>query len=64
MSCGCIEGDVEGDVVLDMDRKGPVMCSTAIPYLCHIALYGGFMAVIVSVVLFTQPTDISKAPLI
>merc|ERR550514_2084566 len=62
VDCECKEGDTEGDVVFVMEHKGAAMCFTAIRYLCLIALYGGFTAVIVSVFLITHPTDVSKTP--
>ena len=62
VDCECKEGDTEGDVVFVMEHKGAAMCFTGIRYLCLIALYGGFTAVIVSVFLISHPTDISKTP--
>merc|ERR1719482_1338754 len=62
VECECKEGDTEGDVVFVMEHKGAAMCFTGIRYLCLIALYGGFTAVIVSVFLISHPTDISKTP--
>merc|ERR1719420_2248163 len=62
VDCECKEGDTEGDVVFVMEHKGAAMCFTGIRYLCLIALYGGFTAVIASVFLITHPTDISKTP--
>merc|ERR1719482_1449264 len=62
VECECKKGDTEGDVVFIMEHKGAAMCFTGIRYLCLIALYGGFTAVIVSVFLISHPTDISKTP--
>merc|ERR1719379_2499412 len=63
--CECKEIDSEGgdqDVVFVMEHKGAAVCFDWIRYLCLLALYGGFTAVIVSVFLIAHPTDVSKTP--
>merc|ERR1719380_481428 len=62
VDCECKEGDTEGDVVFVMEHKGAAVCFDWIRYLCLLALYGGFTAVIVSVFLISHPTDVSKTP--
>merc|ERR1719243_365353 len=62
VDCECKEGATEGDVEFVMEHKGAAMCFDWIRYLCLLALYGGFTAVIVSVFLIAHPTDVSKTP--
>merc|ERR1719420_1884750 len=62
VQCECKQGASEGDVVFEMESPGIAMAITGIRYLCLIALYGGFTAVIVSVFIIEHPTDVSLTP--
>merc|ERR1719333_688458 len=60
--CECKQGASEGDVVFVMKDKTLGIVMTVIRYVCLVALYAGFTAVMVSVFLTEHPTDVSLTP--
>merc|ERR1719316_763336 len=62
VSCECKQGASEGDVVFIMKDKTLGIVMTVIRYVCLVALYAGFTAVMVSVFLIEHPTDVSLTP--
>merc|ERR1719453_2867476 len=62
--CGgkCLQGASEGDVVFEMDSPTLGMVVAAVRWICLLALYGGFTAVIYSVFVIEHPTDVSLTP--
>jgi len=62
LTCECKQGASEGDVVFIMDNQCMNAMMTAVRYLCLLAMYGGFTAVMVSVFIIEHPTDVSLTP--
>merc|ERR1719399_1901128 len=62
VSCECKQGASEGDVVFEMENPTIGMVIVAIRWICLLALYGGFSAVIYSVFVIEHPTDVSLTP--
>merc|ERR1719326_1825548 len=62
VSCECKQGSSEGDVVFEMENPTIGMIVTAIRWICLLALYGGFSAVMYSVFVIEHPTDVSLTP--
>jgi len=60
--CECKQGASEGDVTFVMQNPTLGICMTVIRYVCLVALYAGFTAVMVSVFLIEHPTDPSLTP--
>merc|ERR1719364_54677 len=62
VTCECKQGSSEGDVVFEMENPTIGIVITAIRWICLLALYGGFSAVIYSVFVIEHPTDVSLTP--
>merc|ERR1719463_359390 len=62
VTCGCKQGASEGDVVFEMENPTIGIVIMAIRWICLLALYGGFSAVIYSVFVIEHPTDVSLTP--
>merc|ERR1719265_771187 len=62
VSCECKQGSSEGDVVFEMENQTLALIITVIRWICLLALYGGFTAVIYSVFVIEHPTDVSLTP--
>merc|ERR1719321_789370 len=62
VSCECKQGASEGDVVFEMENPTIGIIISVIRWICLLALYGGFSAVIVSVFVIEHPTDVSLTP--
>merc|ERR1719298_169477 len=62
VSCECKQGASEGDVVFEMENPTIGIIIMAIRWICLLALYGGFTAVIYSVFVIEHPTDVSLTP--
>merc|ERR1719247_1961614 len=62
VECECEQGSSEGDVVFKMESQTVAMIVSAVRWICLIALYGGFSAVIYSVFVIEHPTDVSLTP--
>jgi hypothetical protein len=62
VECECKQGSSEGDVVFEMENQMIAMIISAIRWICLLALYGGFSAVIYSVFVIEHPTDVSLTP--
>jgi len=60
--CECKQGASEGDVTFQMENKTLGIVMTVVRYVCLVALYAGFTAVMVSVFLIEHPTDVSLTP--
>jgi len=62
VECECKQGSSEGDVVFEMENQTLAMIISAVRWICLVALYGGFSAVIYSVFVIEHPTDVSLTP--
>merc|ERR1719364_431211 len=62
VNCECKQGSSEGDVVFECENQTVGMIVTAVRWVCLLALYGGFTAVIYSVFVIEHPTDVSLTP--
>merc|ERR1719271_425613 len=62
VECECKQGSSEGDVVFEMANPTIGMIIAAVRWVCLLALYGGFTAVIYSVFVIEHPTDVSLTP--
>merc|ERR1719364_669992 len=62
VNCECKQGASEGDVVFEMENPTIGIIIMAIRWICLLALYGGFTAVIYSVFVIEHPTDVSLTP--
>merc|ERR1719235_3091677 len=62
VDCECKQGASEGDVVFEMANPTIGIVISAIRWICLLALYAGFTAVIVSVFVIEHPTDVSLTP--
>merc|ERR1719364_422410 len=62
VECECKQGSSEGDVVFECENQTVGMIVTAVRWVCLLALYGGFTAVIYSVFVIEHPTDVSLTP--
>jgi hypothetical protein len=62
VTCECKQGSSEGDVVFEMDNPTLGYIITGLRWICLLALYGGFTAVIYSVFVIEHPTDVSLTP--
>merc|ERR1719263_1520465 len=62
VECECKQGASEGDVVFEMENATVGIIVMAIRWICLLALYGGFTAVIYSVFVIEHPTDVSLTP--
>jgi len=62
VTCECKQGSSEGDVVFEMESPAIGMIVSAVRWICLLALYGGFSAVIYSVFVIEHPTDVSLTP--
>merc|ERR1719207_81293 len=62
VQCECKVGASEGDVVFEMANPTIGIVVMAIRWICLLALYGGFTAVIYSVFVIEHPTDVSLTP--
>jgi hypothetical protein len=62
VNCECKQGASEGDVVFEMESPMVGNIVMAIRWICLLALYGGFTAVIYSVFVIEHPTDVSLTP--
>jgi len=62
VECECKQGASEGDVVFEMANPTIGIVVMAIRWICLLALYGGFTAVIYSVFVIEHPTDVSLTP--
>merc|ERR1719199_1717540 len=60
--CECKQGASEGDVVFEMENPTIGIIIMAVRWICLLALYGGFTAVIYSVFVIEHPTDVSLTP--
>lgn len=61
-ACECKQGSSEGDVVFEMENATLGIIISVVRWICLIALYGGFSAVIYSVFVIEHPTDVSLTP--
>jgi hypothetical protein len=64
VECECKVGSSEGDVVFEMESPMVGNIVQAVRWVCLLALYGGFTAVIYSVFVIEHPTDVSLTPAI
>merc|ERR1719261_1105467 len=62
VECECKQGSSEGDVEFVMENQTVMMIVVAVRWICLLALYGGFVAVIYSVFVIEHPTDVSLTP--
>merc|ERR1719364_106111 len=62
VECECKQGASEGDVVFEMENATVALIVLVIRWICLLALYGGFSAVIYSVFVIEHPTDVSLTP--
>merc|ERR1719388_180077 len=62
VECECKQGSSEGDVVFVMENQILAMIIAIVRWVCLLALYGGFTAVIYSVFVIEHPTDVSLTP--
>merc|ERR550514_1649480 len=62
VQCECKQGSSEGDVEFVMDNPTVGIIISVIRWICLLALYGGFSAVIYSVFVIEHPTDVSLTP--
>jgi hypothetical protein len=62
VKCECKQGSSEGDVMFEMENPTIGYVVLAVRWICLLALYGGFTAVIVSVFVIEHPTDVSLTP--
>jgi hypothetical protein len=62
--CKCKQGASEGDVVFEMENAMLGNIVLAVRWICLLALYGGFTAVMYSVFVIEHPTDVSLTPAI
>jgi len=62
VNCECKQGASEGDVVFEMENPTIGIIIMAVRWICLLALYGGFTAVIYSVFVIEHPTDVSLTP--
>merc|ERR1719262_1430472 len=62
VDCECKQGSSEGDVEFVMENQVVAMAIIAIRWVCLLALYGGFTAVIYSIFVIEHPTDVSLTP--
>merc|ERR1719262_129548 len=62
VDCECKQGSSEGDVEFVMENQVVAMAIIAIRWVCLLALYAGFTAVIYSVFVIEHPTDVSLTP--
>merc|ERR1719388_84439 len=60
--CECKQGASEGDVVFELENPTIGMIVSAIRWICLLALYGGFSAVMYSVFVIEHPTDVALTP--
>merc|ERR1719465_116507 len=60
--CECKRGASEGDVIFEMENPTLGVVMTVIRYVCLVALYAGFTAVMVSVFLIEHPKDVPLTP--
>merc|ERR1719313_2855709 len=60
--CECKQGSSEGDVMFEMKNPTLGIIVTVIRWICLLALYAGFTAVIYSVFVIEHPTDVSLTP--
>merc|ERR1719387_2897335 len=60
--CKADIGASEGDVVFEMANPTIGIIVSAVRWICLVALYGGFSAVIYSVFVIEHPTDVSLTP--
>merc|ERR550514_2046371 len=63
-SCECKKGDSEGDVVFVGLPNSIAAVFSALRYVLILSLYGGFIAVMVSVFLIEHPKDVALTPAI
>jgi len=62
VTCECKTGASEGDVVFELESPVIGMIITCVRWICLLALYGGFSAVLYSVFTIEHPTDVSLTP--
>merc|ERR1719160_726320 len=62
VQCECKQGASEGDVVFEMENPTLGIIIAVVRWICLLALYGGFSAVIYSVFVIEHPTDVSLTP--
>merc|ERR1719146_266230 len=62
VECECKMGSSEGDVVFEMENAMIGNIILVVRWVCLLALYGGFSAVIYSVFVIEHPTDVSLTP--
>merc|ERR1719388_165614 len=62
VTCECKQGASEGDVVFEMENPTIGIIILVVRWICLLALYGGFSAVIYSVFVIEHPTDVSLTP--
>merc|ERR1719463_212345 len=62
VECEVKPGSSEGDVEFKMENQSIAMFITIVRWICLLALYGGFTAVIYSVFVIEHPTDVSLTP--
>jgi hypothetical protein len=62
VECECKQGSSEGDVVFEMENQTIGIIIAVVRWICLLALYGGFTAVIYSVFVIEHPTDVSLTP--
>jgi len=60
--CECKQGASEGDVTFVMANPTLGIVMTVVRYVCLVALYGGFTAVMISVFVIEHPKDVSLTP--
>jgi len=60
--CECKQGASEGDVTFVMANPTLGIVMTVVRYVCLVALYGGFTAVMISVFVIEHPEDVSLTP--
>merc|ERR550537_2079549 len=62
VECECKQGSSEGDVVFELENPTLGIIILVVRWICLLALYGGFTAVIYSVFVIEHPTDVSLTP--
>merc|ERR1719162_2705524 len=62
VECEVNQGASEGDVVFEMENAMVGNIVMAIRWVCLLALYGGFTAVMYSVFVIEHPTDVALTP--
>jgi len=60
--CVCKQGASEGDVVFESPNQTLNVIMNVIRYICLLAMYVGFTAVMVAVFIMEHPTDVSLTP--